>query len=317
MHFLKIMFLVIFLTVFSLSGTLAKKVPVGMLVEIQGNIEYSKKGKRWKKVRRNKFVYKNYLVKVGADSTIKFLNQKTNETTLLKSNSTVKITADGLEVQEGSLGETSSGGGLLTGLSKQFSKTQKYTTVRRSVEKKGIHLKLATNTVSKEFPELAWETAGSDYSYRLRLGEKDRKSKKWKDFSVYEVKSTSQEIVRTKIKAPNKKQKYFVEVLDGSGKVAFTTKPANLKILKGKKLNQFLEQKDKIKSMDESGFLYAGLLKDNGLLVPALDQYNKFFKEFSDDEDINELRPFLIEVYSRLRLAKLKSIELEKYQSSE
>ena len=317
MHFLKIMFLVIFLTVFSLSGTLAKKVPVGMLVEIQGNIEYSKKGKRWKKVRRNKFVYKNYLVKVGADSTIKFLNQKTNETTLLKSNSTVKITADGLEVQEGSLGETSSGGGLLTGLSKQFSKTQKYTTVRRSVEKKGIHLKLATNTVSKEFPELAWETAGSDYSYRLHLGEKDRKSKKWKDFSVYEVKSTSQEIVRTKIKAPNKKQKYFVEVLDGSGKVAFTTKPANLKILKGKKLNQFLEQKDKIKSMDESGFLYAGLLKDNGLLVPALDQYNKFFKEFSDDEDINELRPFLIEVYSRLRLAKLKSIELEKYQSSE
>ena len=87
-----------------------------------------------------------YLVKVGADSTIKFLNQKTNETTLLKSNSTVKITADGLEAQEGSLGETASGGGLLTGLSKQFSKTQKYTTVRRSVEKKGIHLKLATNT---------------------------------------------------------------------------------------------------------------------------------------------------------------------------
>jgi len=317
MHFLKILFLLIFLTVFSLSGTLAKKVPVGMLVEIQGNIEYSKKGKRWKKVRRNKFVYKNYLVKVGADSTIKFLNQKTNETTLLKSNSTIKITADGLEVQEGSLGETSSGGGLLTGLSKQFSKTQKYTTVRRSVEKKGIHLKLATNTVSKEFPELAWETAGSDYSYRLHLGVKDRKSKKWKDSSVYEVKSTSQEIVRTKIKTPNKKQKYFVEVLDGSGKVAFTTKPANLKILKGKKLNQFLDQKDKIKSMDESGFLYAGLLKDNGLLVPALDQYKKFFKEFSDDEDINELRPFLIEVYSRLRLAKLKSIELEKYQSSE
>ena len=317
MHFLKILFLVIFLTVFSLSGTLAKKVPVGMLVEIQGNIEYSKKGKRWKKVRRNKFVYKNYLVKVGADSTIKFLNQKTNETTLLKSNSTVKITADGLELQEGSLGETSSGGGLLTGLSKQFSKTQKYTTVRRSVEKKGIHLKLATNTISKEFPELAWETAGSDYSYRLHLGEKDRKSKKWKDSSVYDVKSTSEGIVRTKIKTPNKKQKYFVEVLDGSGKVAFTTKPANLKILKGKKLNQFLAQKDKIKSMDESGFLYAGLLKDNGLLVPALDQYNKFFNEYSDDEDINELRPFLIEVYSRLRLAKLKSIELAKYQSSE
>ena len=69
--------------------------------------------------------------------------------------------------------------------------------------------------------------------------------------------------------------------------------------------------------MDESGFLYAGLLKESGLLVPALDQYTKFFDEYSDDEDINELRPFLIEVYSRLRLANLKSIELKKYESAE
>ena len=37
----------------------------------------------------------------------------------------------------------------------------------------------------------------------------------------------------------------------------------------------------------------------------------------SDDEDINELRPFIIEVYSKLRLAKLKSAELKKYESAE
>ena len=317
MHLLKMVTIALFLSVFTLNVTLAKKVPVGMLVEIQGNIEYSKKGKRWKKVRRNKFVYKNYLVKVGANSTIKFLNQKTNETTLLTSNSTVKITADGLEVKEGSLGETASGGGLLSGLSKQFSKTQKYTTVRRSVKKEGIHLKLATNTVSKDFPELAWETAGSSYSYRLHLGLKDRKSKTWKDSSVYEIKPTSNDIVRVKIEPPSKKQKYFVEVLDGSGNVAFKTKPANLKVLKGKNLAKFKEKKDEFNSMDESGFLYAGLLKESGLLVPALDQYTKFFNDYSDDEDINELRPFLIEVYSRLRLANLKSIELKKYESAE
>ena len=65
-----------------------------MLVEIKGKIEYSKNGKRWKKVRRNKFVYKDYLVKVGAESSIKFLNQKTNETTLLTANSEVKVTPE-------------------------------------------------------------------------------------------------------------------------------------------------------------------------------------------------------------------------------
>jgi hypothetical protein len=317
MRFIKLITLVLFLSVFALQPALAKKVPLGMLVEIQGKIEYSKKGNRWKKVRRNKFIYNNYLVKVGADSTIKFLNQKTNETTLLTANSTVKVTAGGLEVIEGSLGDTSSAGGLLSGLSKQFSKTQKYTTVRRAAKKAGIDLKLATNTVSSNFSELAWESAGADYAYRLHLGTKDRKTNTWADSAVYEVPSTGGDIVRTSIKPISKKQKYFVEVLDGSGKVAFTTKAANLKVLSGKNLAKFEKQKGQFQSMDESGFMYAGLLKDSGLLVPALDQYTKFFTEFSDDEDINELRPFLIEVYSRLRLAHLKSVELKKYESSE
>jgi hypothetical protein len=317
MRFIKLITLVLFLSAFAVQPALAKKVPVGMLVEIKGKIEYSKKGNRWKKVRRNKFVYNNYLVKVGANSTIKFLNQKTNETTLLTANSTVKVTADGLEVIEGSLGDTSSGGGLLSGLSKQFSKTQKYTTVRRAVKKAGIDFKLATNTVSANFSELAWESVGADYAYRLHLGTKDRKTKTWTDSAVYEVPSTGGDIVRTSIKPISKKQKYFVEVLDGSGKVTFTTKVANLKVLSGKKLAKFEKEKDQFQTMDKSGFMYAGLLKDSGLLVPALDQYTKFFTEFSDDEDINELRPFLIEVYSRLRLAHLKSVELKKYESSE
>ena len=99
--------------------------------------------------------------------------------------------------------------------------------------------------------------------------------------------------------------------------MAFTSEPANLKVLSGKKLAKFNKQKDEIQKLDESGFLYAGLLKDNGLLVPSLDKYHQFFAENADDEDINELRPFIIEVYSKLRLAKLKSAELKKYESAE
>ena len=274
------------------------------------------KGRKERK-ERNKFVYKDYLVKVNADSSVKYMNQETSETTQLTANSKVRVTPEGLQALEGSLGQTDAGGGLLSGLSKQFKKTQKYTTVRRSVKKEGIHLKLATNTVSEEFSELAWETAGVEYAYRLHLGKQDRKSKEWTDSAVYDVPPTSEEIVRTKIKPISKKQKYFVEILDGSGGVAFTSEPANLKVMSGKKLAKFNKQKVKIQKLDESGFLYAGLLKDNGLLVPALDKYHQFFTENSDDEDINELRPFIIEVYSKLRLAKLKSAELKKYQSAE
>ena len=149
------------------------------------------------------------------------------------------------------------------------------------------------------------------------MGAKDRKTNSWTDSAVYDVPATGDEVVRTRIKPFSKKQKYFVEVLDGSGVVAYTAKAANLKVLSGKKLAKFKKQKDEFQSMDESGFLYAGLLKDNGLLVPALDQYEQFFTEFSDDDDINELRPFLIEVYSRLRLEHIKSVELKKYESAE
>ncbi len=317
MRLIKLIVPLLFISSLVMQPALAKKIPLGMLVEIKGKIEYSKNGKRWKKVRRNKFVYKDYFVKVNADSSVKFMNQETSQTTQLTANSKVKVTSEGLQALEGSLGEKSAGGGLLAGLSKQFKKTQKYTTVRRSVQKEGIHLKLATNTVSKEFSELAWETAGAEYAYRLHLGKQDRKNKEWTDSAVYDVPATTEGIVRTKIKPISKKQKYFVEVLDTSGGVAYTSDPANVKVLAGKKLAKFNEQKSGIQKMDESGFLYAGLLKDNGLLVPALDKYQKFFAENADDEDINELRPFIIEVYSKLRLAKLKSAELKKYQSVE
>ena len=317
MRLIKFIVFYLFFSALMLQPVLAKKIPLGMLVEIKGKIEYSKNGKRWKKVRRNKFVYKDYLVKVNSDSSVKYMNQETSKTTQLKANSMVKVTPEGLQALKGTLGETDAGGGLLAGLSKQFKKTQKYTTVRRSVQKEGIHLKLATNTVTKEFSELAWETAGAEYSYRLHIGKQDRKNKEWTDSAVYDVPATTEGIVRTKIKPISKKQKYFVEVLDSSGGVAYKADPANVKVLSGKKLAKFNEQKDGIQKMDESGFLYAGLLKDNGLLVPALDKYQQFFAENDDDDDINELRPFIIEVYSKLRLAKLKSSELKKYQSNE
>ena len=57
-------------------------------------------------------------------------------------------------------------------------------------------------------------------------------------------------------------------------------------------------------------------VKDSGLLLPALDEYTRFFNEFADDEDINVLRPFLIEVYTRLRLEEMKMHELKKYEAS-
>ncbi len=67
--------------------------------------------------------------------------------------------------------------------------------------------------------------------------------------------------------------------------------------------------------MDESGFLYANLLTDYGLLVGAMDTYEQFFTEYSDDEDVNELRPFLIEIYARLYLEEVKDQAIKDYNA--
>ena len=310
-------FLMVFSLVllFSFEGLLAKRQPAGMLIEIKGKIEYSKKGKRWKKVRRNKFIYDKYLVRVGDGASVKFLNQETNETTSLNSNSEVQVTKKGLNVLKGSLGTVESAGGLLTGLGKQFKKTQKYTTVRRAAKKEGIDLKLPTNTMSEEFSEVAWGNLGSEFSYKLHIGVKDRKTRKFSPEKSYDITASEGSLVRFKIEPFAKNKKYVVEVMKGGEKV-FESKAGNLKVLSQKKLKQFETQRGQVRAFDESGFLYAGLLKDNGLLVPALDEYQRFFKENSDDEDINELRPFLIEVYTRLRLDDLKAAELKKYEAS-
>jgi len=44
--------------------------------------------------------------------------------------------------------------------------------------------------------------------------------------------------------------------------------------------------------------------------------YESFFSQNSDDDDINDLRPFMIEVYSRLKLQALQEEITEKYQAN-
>ena len=279
----------------------AKRVPVGMVMEPKGTVEYTKKGKKWKKVRRNKFMYENYIIRTGADGTAKFINQDTNQTTAIPSNTEVKISLMGLEAQSGSLGESQKAGDLLAGMGKKFVKTQKYTTVRRSAKKDTLSLKLGRNVVTQGFSEIAWGNTGSQYSYRLHVGLKDRKKKEWKDVSLYEVPSSSDSVVRVKVDPLKKNMRYFVEVLE-NGEVVYASKDTDLKRLSAKKLKNFEIELTKVRKVDGEGFLYANLLAQYGLLVPAMDAYEQFFADNAGDEDLNDLRPFMMEVYTRLHL---------------
>ncbi|GIT09227.1 MAG: hypothetical protein CM1200mP30_28570 [Pseudomonadota bacterium] len=150
-----------------------------------------------------------------------------------------------------------------------------------------------------------------EYAYRLHIGKQDRKTKEWTDSAVYDVPATSEEIVRRKIKPISKKQKYFVEVLDGNGGVSYKSEPANLKVMSGKKLAKFNKQKVEIQQLDESGFLYAGLLKDNGCWsLRWINIINSLLKTQMMKILMNSALSSLKSI-QKFRLAKLKSAELK------
>jgi hypothetical protein len=285
----------------------AKRVPVGMVFEVDGKVEYSKNGKRWKPVRRNKLMFAGSMVRLNDGSKAKFANQATQKTTNLLANSEIKITDTGMELVSGELGSNEAAGELLAGLEKKFATTQKYTTVRRSANKAGQELivDLGSISLSDKYPVVAWESTGAEYSYRLHVGD-----------TSYDVAATSEKVVLQSIDSfSERSMKYRVEVIK-DGTVVSESKTRRLSWLSGKKLKKFEEDLKAVKQYDSDGFLMAGVLKDHKLLVPAMQTYESFFSKNSDDEDINDLRPFMIEIYARLKLNSLQEEVTQAYQAN-
>jgi hypothetical protein len=286
---------------------LAKRVPIGMVFDVDGKVEYSKNGNRWKPVRRNKLMFPGSMVRLNDGSKAKFANQATRETTNLLANSKIKITDSGMELVSGELGTKEAAGELLAGLDKKFATTQKYTTVRRSANKSGKELiiDLGNMSLSDDYPMVAWESKGVEYSYRLHVGD-----------NSYDVPATSEKVVLHRIDPfSERSMKYRVEVLK-NGDVLSESKTRRLSWLSGQKLKKFEDDLNAVKQYDSDGFMMAGVLTDHKLLVPAMQTYESFFSKNNDDEDINDLRPFIIEVYARLKLEFLQEEVTKVYQEN-
>ena len=285
----------------------AKRVPVGMVFDVDGKVEYSKNGKRWKPVRRNKLMFPGSMVRLNEGSKARFANQATQETTNLLANSEIKITDSGMELVSGELGSKEAAGELLAGLDKKFATTQKYTTVRRSANKSGkeLTIDLGNMSLTDEYPMVAWESKGVEYAYRLHVGG-----------TSYNVPATTEKVVLYRIDPfSERSMKYRVEVLK-NGNVLSESKTRRLSWLSGKKLKKFEDDLNAVKQYDSDGFMMAGVLKDHKLLVPAMQTYESFFSKNNDDEDINDLRPFIIEVYARLKLDSLQEETTKAYQAN-
>jgi hypothetical protein len=282
-------------------AAIAADPPVSKLIQASGLVETSKDGSKWSPVTRNKFLFAGELVRTGADGSGKLVDQATNMAQTVAANSEIRIEAAGAKAVAGSLSTPEAAAGdLVAGLGNRFAEAQRYTTVRRSVNKDGQEIKLrlvAAVTLSASYPDLAWEGYGKQYSYTLTI-----------DGKAYPVAAAEGEMVRLRVPelAPGR-HSFTVAVLEGGKKVVEAEKEGQITWLSAAEDKALADEIAKIKAAaPKDDFAVANLLDGRGVTVAAMDLYRKYFAENKDD---NDMRPLLIKAYNDLKLKELRQKE--------
>lgn len=281
--------------------------PVVMLIQAAGKVAYSTDGSRWKPIKRNKFLYEGWGVKTGRAATCKLLllQPDSNKMEVLDPNTRVVIRAAGTQVVSGRITERESSSSLPGQLRRKLAQAQKYTTVSRKERSGRVELMVAEKIrLNSRFPDLAWENAGKEYSYRLSVGDE-----------MYEAPGSDSPVIRFALPglAPGKYD-YEVQVLF-QGEVFHTPDRGGvLTWMSPEQTAQLDEQIRKLKDVDEdNGCLLGNLLDDEGVKVGAMDQYTAYLKAHPD---ANEIRPFLVKVLYELGLSDMRQKEALLFQEN-
>lgn len=281
-------------------GVLAADPPVALLMQVSGSVDFSRDGKDWKPVTRNKYLFAGDMVRTGADGSGKLVDQASNMAQTMSAGSQIEVAGTALKVVSGKLSAPEAAtGDLVAGLGNRFAEAQRYTTVRRGVQKEGaIKLRVVQQvTLSATYPELAWQSFGKSHSYVLTI-----------DGKAQNVAGTDGDMVRVKIPELSAgKHSFTVAVMEGAQKVAEADKEGAIMWLSAAEDKALVDSVAKIRAINaKDDFSVANLLDEKGLTVAAMDLYRKYFDENKDD---NEMRPLLIRAYNELKLVDLKQKE--------
>tara|TARA_B100000676_G_scaffold123249_1_gene122829 strand:+ start:3576 stop:4520 length:945 start_codon:yes stop_codon:yes gene_type:complete len=285
----------------------AQAAPVAKLVQVEGDVQYSRNGTRWREVRKTKYLFAGYKIKTGRDGSGKLINQSDGKSQKLGPDSEIEIVDGKVMLIAGNLSKPEAeSSSIWQGLMNKFARVQRYTTVRRSAgEADACNSKVRTIrsvTVSPQHPDLVWRNACPEYSYRLVIdGE-----------TTYEVPAQSTaEMIRFAVgEFKPGTHSYRVEVLDKDGTVYIPRKDSNFTMLSKK------EERKVLSNLQDSGddvFLQTDHLEANELFVAAMDAYRGYF---ADNPDDNDMRPLLIGAYQNLKLDNLRKSEARRYQAA-
>lgn len=287
----------------------AKEPPVAKLVQIEGNVEYSRNGTVWSPVTRTKYLFSGYQIRTGEDGSGKLVSQATGKSQQLGSNSLIAIADGEISVLSGSLSNPEDEEfSLYKSLTTKFAKAQRYTTVRRSVttgEELLCDNKVRTIkevTVSPSHSDLVWRNACPEYSYRLVIN----------DAEAIDVPAQStSEMIRYSVAdmAPGK-HTYRVEVLDRDGTIYIPRQESAFTVMTADEEREILAA---LAEVEDDIFLSTNLLEENGMYVAAMDAYRSYFQENPED---NDMRPLLIQSYQDLKLSNLRESEARLYNAA-
>ena len=297
-----------FLLVGLCTGVVAKEPPVAKLVQVEGQVNYSRNGVTWRKVRRTKYLFNGYSIKTGKNGSGKLISQQAGTSQELGSNSEIKVENSKVQLIAGSLSEPKSeAGSIFQGLSNKFAKAQRYTTVRRgstTTDDPVCDSKVRTIkklTLSSAHPNLVWRNACPEYSYRLVIDGK----------STQVPAQATAEMIRFEVSGVDSgTHAYRVEVLDNDGTVYIPRKGSEFTWLSKSEQKAVKSQSRKL---DADVFELTDYLEQQGLFVAAMDAYRGYF---ADNPDDNDMRPLLIKSYNDLKLSDLKESEARLFQAS-
>jgi hypothetical protein len=308
---LKILGLVVLLasviTGFSSTAS-GREPPVAKLVQVEGDVQYSRNGTTWRPVRRTKYLFSGYHIKTGEDGGGKLINQQTGLSRDLGSNTVLEVGDDGVEVVAGSLSKAKKeSSSIFESLANKFAKAQRYTTVRRSISSSDDSVcdnkvrTISEVTLSPAHPDLVWRNACPEYSYRLVI-----------EGVTYDIPAQStSEMIRYKVSSLEPGEyAYHVEVLDKDGTVYIPRKESTFRWISGAQEEELLAD---LARFGDDVFLMTNLLESNQMYVAAMDAYRDYFKENPDD---NDMRPLLIQSYQDLKLSNLRENEARLYNAA-
>lgn len=302
-------FIVIISITFLLVGSVqaGKRDPVAVLFQVKGQVEYSKNGKKWKKIRRNRFLFPGYQVRSLSDGSATVSIKSTGENMMLGPDTTFEVTAFDLFIEKGEMQKTGSKNQLISNLMKKFSNSQSYTTVRRNAAKKELDA-VRNLVVTNEHPYLVWENLDTAAQYRLMVGD-----------TTINVAPSDQEIVRVELPPFQGVKPYTIEVLKNDQVIAElkryksngTLKPYTIEWLE-EDLQKELKQSrsELIETFGDDSFILGTYYEKMGMWVAAMEHYQHCLQANPEDSDMT---PYLFRVYKKLKLEGTYSKELNEW----